>query len=200
MRRGGGRGPAAGGSLEAVRLVLPRTAGRERETPLLGEREREMVARGMTGLTAGMRQMSVGAPTPRLPQATRTMAPRLVAARRQGASAVRSDLLGSKTSIASVASLASGSAGGARTRAVGSCCRPARTTTTSKYKLKTRKASAKRFKVTGNGKVMRRKQGKQHLNTKKNAKRKRFLSQPAVVEKADVKKNIKGSMPNHKIR
>lgn len=71
--------------------------------------------------------------------------------------------------------------------------------TTSKYKLKTRKAAAKRFKVTGNGKVVRRKQGKQHLNTKKSAKRKRFLGAPAVVEKGDIP-NIKGSMPNHKIK
>ena len=73
------------------------------------------------------------------------------------------------------------------------------TTCKGKYKLKTRKAAAKRFKVTGNGKVLRRKQGKQHLNTKKNTKRKRFLSAPAVVEKGDIP-NIKASMPNHKIK
>jgi len=73
-----------------------------------------------------------------------------------------------------------------------------RDATTCKYKLKTRKATIKRFKVTGNGKVVRRKQGKQHLNTKKSSKRKRSLSQPAVVKDADIA-HIKGSLPNHKV-
>ena len=38
---------------------------------------------------------------------------------------------------------------------------------------KTRKAVAKRFKVTGTGKVLRRKQGKRHILQKKSSKRKR---------------------------
>ena len=42
-------------------------------------------------------------------------------------------------------------------------------------KAKTRKAVAKRFKVTGSGKVLRRKQGKRHILQKKNRKRKRNL-------------------------
>ena len=40
---------------------------------------------------------------------------------------------------------------------------------------KTRKAVAKRFKVTGTGKVLRRKQGKRHILQKKSSKRKRQL-------------------------
>jgi len=40
-------------------------------------------------------------------------------------------------------------------------------------KAKTRKSVAKRFKVTGTGKVLRRKQGKRHILQKKNRKRKR---------------------------
>ncbi|KAE9464294.1 hypothetical protein C3L33_03798, partial [Rhododendron williamsianum] len=44
------------------------------------------------------------------------------------------------------------------------------------YKMKTHKASAKRFRVTGSGKIMRRKCGKQHLLGKKNAKRRNRLS------------------------
>ncbi|MEO0598787.1 MAG: bL35 family ribosomal protein, partial [Chloroflexota bacterium] len=36
-----------------------------------------------------------------------------------------------------------------------------------KYKLKTHKATAKRFKVTGSGKVMRTKGGKSHLRRRK---------------------------------
>lgn len=48
-------------------------------------------------------------------------------------------------------------------------------------KLKTKKAALKRFKKTVNGKFVRRKAGKGHLLTKKSRKRKRFLSQKAIV-------------------
>lgn len=51
---------------------------------------------------------------------------------------------------------------------------------------KTRKAVAKRFKVTGNGKVLRRKQGKRHILQKKSSKRKRSLSKVALVAETDV--------------
>jgi large subunit ribosomal protein L35 len=39
-----------------------------------------------------------------------------------------------------------------------------------KFKLKTHKATAKRFKVTGSGKLMRTKGGKSHLRRKKSAR------------------------------
>ena len=42
-----------------------------------------------------------------------------------------------------------------------------------KYKLKTHKATAKRFRVTGTGKVMRTKGGKSHLRRKKAKRAKR---------------------------
>lgn len=114
----------------------------------------------------------------------------LSGARRALVGARRVEEVGSKSAIANVGALdVTGTSSSASTKQI----------TTSKYKLKTRKAAVKRFKVTANGKVLRRKQGKQHLNTKKNAKRKRFLSAPAVVEKSDIP-NIKGSMPNHKIK
>lgn len=45
-------------------------------------------------------------------------------------------------------------------------------------KLKTNKAVAKRFKVTGTGKLKRQKCGKQHILTKKTRKSKRNLRQP----------------------
>ena len=48
-------------------------------------------------------------------------------------------------------------------------------------KMKTRKAVAARFKVTGTGKLLRRKQGKRHLLTRKSKKRKRNLGKPALV-------------------
>ncbi len=61
-------------------------------------------------------------------------------------------------------------------------------------KAKTRKAVAKRFKVTGTGKVLRRKQGKRHLLQKKNRKRKRNLGKATLVSTADLR-NVKESLP-----
>jgi len=61
-------------------------------------------------------------------------------------------------------------------------------------KAKTRKAVAKRFKVTGTGKVLRRKQGKRHLLQSKNRKRKRNLGKATLVSDADIK-NVKENMP-----
>ena len=61
-------------------------------------------------------------------------------------------------------------------------------------KAKTRKAVAKRFKVTGSGKVLRRKQGKRHILQKKNRKRKRNLGKAPLVSEADLK-NVKANLP-----
>jgi large subunit ribosomal protein L35 len=55
-------------------------------------------------------------------------------------------------------------------------------------KAKTRKAVAKRFKVTGTGKLLRRKQGARHLLQCKNRKRKRSLSKSVTVADADHKR------------
>ena len=63
-------------------------------------------------------------------------------------------------------------------------------------KAKTRKAVAKRFKVTGTGKVLRRRQGKRHLLQNKNRKRKRRLGQATLVSDADIK-NVKENLPFH---
>ena len=52
--------------------------------------------------------------------------------------------------------------------------------------IKTRKAVAKRFKITGTGKVMRSRAGRRHLAQTKNAKRLRRLGKMAVVDKTDV--------------
>lgn len=59
---------------------------------------------------------------------------------------------------------------------------------------KTRKAVSKRFKVTGSGKVLRRKQGKRHLLQNKNRKRKRNLGKATLVSDADIK-NVKENLP-----
>lgn len=61
-------------------------------------------------------------------------------------------------------------------------------------KSKTRKAVSKRFKITGTGRVLRRKQGKRHLLRRKNAKRRRNLGKPCLVAKCD-EANIKADMP-----
>ena len=64
----------------------------------------------------------------------------------------------------------------------------------AKMKLKTNRSAAKRLKVTGSGKVMRRKGWKGHLLTGKNATRRRRLSGSVEVNK-DNKTNIKRMLP-----
>ena len=57
-------------------------------------------------------------------------------------------------------------------------------------KVKTRKSLTKRFRITKNGKVMRRQGFKGHLNAKKSSKRKRRLSK-VIKTKAVFAKKIK---------
>ena len=52
-------------------------------------------------------------------------------------------------------------------------------------KMKTNKGAAKRFRETGKGRIRRRQANKSHILTKKAPKRKRQLTQPALVAKAD---------------
>lgn len=52
-------------------------------------------------------------------------------------------------------------------------------------KLKTKRAARMRFKVTGGGKIMRRHSGARHLLTHKPRRRKRRLTQPVEVSRAD---------------
>lgn len=58
-------------------------------------------------------------------------------------------------------------------------------------KKKTNKAAAKRFRLTGSGRVRRRKAYKSHILTKKSAKRKRHLRQATVASHAD-ERRLKG--------
>lgn len=57
-----------------------------------------------------------------------------------------------------------------------------------KTKQKTRKSLTKRFKITKNGKVLRRQGFKRHLNAKKSAKRKRRLGRVVLTDKVRAKK------------
>ena len=60
-------------------------------------------------------------------------------------------------------------------------------------KMKTKKAVAKRFSVTGTGKIKRAHDGKNHILTKKTRKRKRNLKKAAYVSK-QYERNIKAMM------
>ena len=57
----------------------------------------------------------------------------------------------------------------------------------AKLKLKTKRAAAKRFKVTGTGKLVRNKAYKSHILTKKTTKRKRGLRKDTVLDQTNVK-------------
>lgn len=64
--------------------------------------------------------------------------------------------------------------------------------------MKTHKASSKRFRVTGRGKIVRRRAGKQHLLGKKNTKRKLRLSKMHPVARSDYD-NVIGALPYLKV-
>ncbi|PSS21051.1 50S ribosomal protein [Actinidia chinensis var. chinensis] len=66
------------------------------------------------------------------------------------------------------------------------------------YKMKTHKSSAKRFRVTGSGKIMRRRAGKQHLLRKKNTRRRVRLSKMVQVDRSDYD-NVIGALPYLKV-
>jgi large subunit ribosomal protein L35 len=55
-------------------------------------------------------------------------------------------------------------------------------------KIKTNRGAAKRFKLTKNGKIKRKKAFASHILTKKSRKRKRNLRQATLVDKTNVKK------------
>ncbi len=54
-------------------------------------------------------------------------------------------------------------------------------------KMKTHRGTAKRFRVTGSGKIMRAKAYKSHILTKKSQKRKRGFRKETELSKADTK-------------
>lgn len=61
-------------------------------------------------------------------------------------------------------------------------------------KMKTHRSSAKRFKITKSGKILRSKAYKSHILTKKTTKRKRNLRKFTTVSSADVKR-VKALLP-----
>jgi large subunit ribosomal protein L35 len=59
-----------------------------------------------------------------------------------------------------------------------------------KIKLKTHKATAKRFRVTGAGKLMRTKGGKSHLRRRRSERTKRLLAEMVPVQGAGIAKRV----------
>ncbi|MDO9528589.1 MAG: 50S ribosomal protein L35 [Syntrophales bacterium] len=61
-------------------------------------------------------------------------------------------------------------------------------------KIKTHRGAAKRFSLTGTGKIKRKKAFASHILTKKTSKKKRGLRKSAIMDKTNVK-NIKKLIP-----
>lgn len=59
-----------------------------------------------------------------------------------------------------------------------------------KVKMKTKRSAAKRYKLTGTGKLVRRKAFKNHILTKKSEKRKRTLSLVVEVDGSDMNRAL----------
>jgi large subunit ribosomal protein L35 len=73
---------------------------------------------------------------------------------------------------------------------------PQKATKTSKYKLKTHKATSKRFRRTAGGKIVRTKGGKSHLRRRKSARTKAQLAEMVPVKGRSYKKRVARLAPN----
>lgn len=67
-----------------------------------------------------------------------------------------------------------------------------------KYKLKTHKATSKRFRLTGSGKLVRTKGGKSHMRRRTSKRTKALLSEMISVEGRSIIKRVKRLAPNMK--
>lgn len=65
-----------------------------------------------------------------------------------------------------------------------------------KFKLKTHKATSKRFRLTGSGKLVRTKGGKSHLRRRTSKRTKRLFSEMIPVKGSGLIKRIKRLAPN----
>lgn len=65
-----------------------------------------------------------------------------------------------------------------------------------KYKLKTHKATSKRFRLTGSGLLVRTKGGKGHLRRRTSARTTRLLAETVVVKGRGIIKRVKRLAPN----
>lgn len=67
-----------------------------------------------------------------------------------------------------------------------------------KYKLKTHKATSKRFRLTGSGKLVRTKGGQSHLRRKTSKRSKRLFTRMIPVKGSGFIKRVKRLAPNMK--
>ncbi len=65
-----------------------------------------------------------------------------------------------------------------------------------KYKLKTHKATAKRFRTTGSGKIVRTKIGKGHLRRRTSDRTKRLFDRMIPVKTRQIRKKVRRLAPN----
>ena len=65
-----------------------------------------------------------------------------------------------------------------------------------KTKLKTHKATSKRFRLTGSGKLVRTKGGKSHLRRRRSSRAKALLSEMVPVNGRGIIKRVKRLNPN----
>ncbi len=65
-----------------------------------------------------------------------------------------------------------------------------------KLKLKTHKATSKRFRLTGAGKLVRTKGGKSHLRRRTSKRAKALLAETIEVKGGKIIKNVKTLAPN----
>jgi large subunit ribosomal protein L35 len=70
-----------------------------------------------------------------------------------------------------------------------------RKATTGKYKLKTHKATAKRFRLTGTGILVRTKGGKSHLRRRTSKRTKRLLAEMIPVKGRGIVKRVRELAP-----
>lgn len=66
---------------------------------------------------------------------------------------------------------------------------------TGKYKLKTHKATSKRFKMTGSGTIMRTKIGKGHLRRRTSDRTKQLFERMIPVKTRSLKKKVRRLTP-----
>jgi len=68
-----------------------------------------------------------------------------------------------------------------------------------KYKMKTHKGTAKRFRTTGTGKIVRTKGGKTHFRRRRSTRAKQALDKVVVVGSARLRRNILRAAPYLKL-
>lgn len=68
--------------------------------------------------------------------------------------------------------------------------------TAGKYKLKTHKATSKRFRLTGTGMLVRTKGGKSHLRRRTSKRTKRLLAEMLPVKGRGIAKRVRRLAPN----